>query len=76
MNIRVVLNNKSEKIGSKIRQAELNKINIMLIVGEKEKVEKTVSLRRRFDGDIGKLSIIELKEILFKEIKDRGITHS
>ena len=76
LNIRVDLNSKSEKIGSKIRQAELNKINIMLILGEKEKNEKTVSLRRRFDGDMGKLHLNELKEILLTEIKNRRLTHS
>ncbi len=76
INIRVDLNSKSEKIGSKIRQAELNKINIMLILGEKEKNEKTVSLRRRFDGDMGKLHLNELKEILLTEIKNRRLTHS
>ena len=76
LNIRVDLNSKSEKIGSKIRQAELNKINIMLILGEKEKNEKTVSLRRRFDGDVGKLHLNELKEILLTEIKNRRLTHS
>ena len=76
LNIRVELNSKSEKIGSKIRQAELNKINIMLILGEREKNEKSVSLRRRFDGDMGKLGIDELKEMLLIEIKNRRLTHS
>jgi len=76
LNIRVELNSKSEKIGSKIRQAELNKINIMLILGEREKNEKSVSLRRRFDGDMGKLEIDELKEMLLIEIKNRRLTHS
>jgi threonyl-tRNA synthetase len=48
----------------------------MLILGEKEKNEKTVSLRRRFDGDMGKLRVEELKEMLLKEIKNRRLTHS
>ena len=75
-NIRVVLNNRSDKIGAKIRQSELEKINIMLILGVKEKNEKSVSLRRRFDGDVGKFQLVKLKEILSQEIINRRLTHS
>ena len=76
INIRVVLNNRSDKIGAKIRQSELEKINIMLILGVKEKNEKSVSLRRRFDGDVGKFQLVKLKEILSQEIINRRLTHS
>ncbi len=76
IDIRVVLNNRSDKIGAKIRQSELEKINIMLILGVNEKNEKSVSLRRRFDGDVGKFQLKELKEMLLKEIINRRLTHS
>ena len=46
--IRVSLDNRSEKIGSKIRDAEMQKINIMIIVGEKELDNQTLTVRRRF----------------------------
>ena len=76
LDIRVFLNNRSDKIGAKIRQSELEKINIMLILGVNEKNEKSVSLRRRFDGDVGKFQVQELKEMLSFEIKNRRLTHS
>ena len=76
LDIRVSLNNRSEKIGAKIRQSELEKINVMLILGVNEKNEKSVSLRRRFDGDVGKFQLQELKDILSLEIKNRRLTHS
>ena len=76
LNIRVKLNERPDKIGSKIRQAEIDKINIMLIVGEKEESDLSVSIRRRFDGDMGKLSLNDLKNLLVSEISNRRLTHS
>ena len=73
--IRVILNNRSDKIGAKIRQAELEKINMMLIVGEKEVEEKTISVRRRFEGNAGTIGIDELKLDLINEIKNRSLSH-
>ena len=55
------MNNRSDKIGAKIRQAELEKINVMLIIGEKEVEEKKISVRRRFEGNTGTIGIDELK---------------
>lgn len=51
--IRVTIDNRNEKIGYKIRQAQLEKIPYFLIVGDKEVEEGTVSLRSRKDGDLG-----------------------
>ena len=73
--IRVILNNRSDKIGAKIRQAELEKINMMLIIGEKEVEEKTISVRRRFEGNAGTIGIDELKLDLINEIKNRSLSH-
>ena len=74
--IRVKLNTRSDKIGAKIRQAELEKINIMLIIGEKEESDNSVSLRRRFEGNIGKMNLDLLIENLKNEIDTRRIAHS
>ncbi len=73
--IRVKLNDRADKIGSKIRQAELEKINIMLIVGEKEAQDGTVSVRKRFKGDTGILKLEKVKEQLLDEINNRRLTH-
>ena len=73
--IRVKLNDRADKIGSKIRQAELEKINVMLILGEKEEKDGTVSVRKRFEGDTGILNLEEVKEQLLDEINDRRLTH-
>ena len=73
--IRARLNDRADKIGSKIRQAELEKNNVMLIVGEKEAKDNTVSVRRRFEGDTGAESLDNVKDQLLNEIKDRRLTH-
>ena len=73
--IRAKLNDRADKIGSKIRQAELEKINVMLIVGEKEAKDNTVSVRRRFEGDTGAESLDNVKDQLLNEIKNRRLTH-
>tara|TARA_B100000959_G_scaffold71041_2_gene75292 strand:- start:127 stop:2097 length:1971 start_codon:yes stop_codon:yes gene_type:complete len=75
-NIRVKLNTRADKIGAKIRQAELEKINVMLIIGEKEEVNATVSVRRRFEGDLGQMALSELIADLTTEINTRRIAHS
>jgi threonyl-tRNA synthetase len=69
------LNNRSDKIGAKIRQAELEKINVMLIIGEKEVEEQKISVRRRFEGNTGTIGIDELKLDLINEIKTRSLSH-
>ncbi len=53
MGLRVSVDNRNEKIGYKIRQAQLEKIPYFFIVGDKEVEDKTVSLRSRKDGDLG-----------------------
>ena len=70
-NIRVSIDSRSEKIGAKIRDAELNKIPIMLIVGEKEEKGNNVSIRRRHVGDLGSKSIDNLIPEIVDEITTR-----
>ena len=69
--LRITLDDRPDKIGAKIRQAELSKVNVMLILGEKEAKEKTVSVRRRFEGNLGTLEVNELITMLSDEIKQR-----
>jgi threonyl-tRNA synthetase len=59
-NIRCFIDHRDEKIGKKIREAELQKIPYMLIVGEKEQTENTVAVRRQSLGDQGAMSIHDL----------------
>ena len=72
-NIRTLLDLRDEKVGSKIRKAELSKIPIMLIIGEKEELNKTISIRRRKKGDLGSMILRDFisdvsREIINKEL--------
>jgi len=58
-NLRVEVDSRSEKIGYKIREAQLSKVPYMLVVGDKEQEENTVGVRSRQDGDIGAMTIEE-----------------
>ena len=53
----------------------IEKINIMFIVGEKEEKKKMVSVRKRFEGDIGMFSINDILINLNEEIKNRSFAH-
>lgn len=64
---------RSEKIGFKIREARLAKIPYMLVVGQKEEEDKTVSVRSRFAGDEGVKSLDEFVEQICKEIRTKEI---
>ena len=66
--IRALVDLRSEKVGRKIRDAELNKIPYMLIVGENEKSEGTVSVRKQGEGDIGTMTIEAFSEHVSSEI--------
>ena len=59
---------RDEKIGRKIRDAEVKKIPYMLIVGEKEEAEGLVSVRKHGQGDLGSMTIEEFKNQIIKEI--------
>lgn len=62
-----------EKIGYKIREAQLEKIPYMLVVGDKEQSAGTVSVRDRVDGDLGAMSVAEAIKRLDEEVKERRI---
>ena len=67
--IRGLIDSRDEKIGRKIRDAEVKKIPYMLIVGEKEMEEGKVSVRKHGQGDVGSMMIEEFENQLFNEIK-------
>ena len=67
------VDNRSEKIGYKIRDARLSRLPYMLIVGEKEEAEGLVSVRSRFAGDEGQQSIDVFVEQICKEIRTKEI---
>ncbi len=67
--IRSLIDDRTEKIGKKIRDAELNKIPYMIIVGEKEESENKISVRKHGEGDIGTFTVAEFSEIINKEIR-------
>ena len=71
--IRVNVDNRSEKIGSKIRDAEMQKINIMVIVGEKETQDKTLTVRRRFIKEQETLSLNDFTKHIINEINERRV---
>ena len=69
--IRVEIDTRAEKIGYKIREARLQKIPYMLVVGAKEEEENTVSVRSRFAGDEGAKSLDDFIAAITEEIKNR-----
>jgi len=68
--IRTLIDERNEKTGKKIRDAELQRIPYMLIVGEKEEVEGTVSVRKQGQGDMGSFKIEEFADLINREIKE------
>ena len=72
--IRALVDNRNEKTGRKIRDAEVNKIPFMVIVGEKEEQDGTVSVRKHGEGDIGTFTIEEFVLLIQKEIQKTLVT--
>ena len=71
--IRAEADERSEKVGWKIRQAQVEKIPYMLIVGEKEEAEGTVSVRSGADGDLGARSLPEFIADIEEEIRTKAV---
>ena len=70
--LRVELDERGEKIGYKIREAQSMKIPYMLIVGQKEEEEGTVSVRSRSEGDLGSKSLEDFTTDIVKEVENRS----
>jgi threonyl-tRNA synthetase len=66
--LRVEVDDRTESIGRKIREAELRKIPYMLVVGDREAEAHAVSLRRHREGDLGSLGLDEVRARLTEEI--------
>ncbi len=68
-NLRVKIDKSNEKLGAKIRDAELEKIPFMVIIGKKEVEQNLISVRKHGVGDIGKMSLTDLIKTLEKELE-------
>jgi threonyl-tRNA synthetase len=74
--LRVETNLRSEKIGAKIRDAQLQKIPFMLVLGDREMEQRLVAVRERSQGDIGVMSVAEFKEKARILIDTRALTNT
>ena len=68
--VRVELDDRNEKIGYKIREAQLEKVPYMLVIGDKEVEANTVSVRSRKEGDIGAIKVEEFISKIKYEIEN------
>ncbi|MGE4588810.1 MAG: threonine--tRNA ligase [Acidaminococcaceae bacterium] len=71
LGLRVYLDDRNEKIGYKIREAQVQKIPYMLVIGDKEVEEGAVAVRRRSEGDLGAMKAEEFIAMLQKEIAEK-----
>ena len=71
--IDATVDNRSEKIGFKIREARLNKLPYMLVVGQQEEADGTVSVRSRFEGNEGTKALGDFINDICKEIRTKEI---
>ena len=71
--VRCELDTRNEKIGYKIREAQLEKVPYMLVIGEKEMAANAVAVRSRKEGDKGAISVDEFIEHITREIRERTL---
>ncbi len=71
--VRVEIDDRSEKIGYKIREAQLEKVPYMLLVGDKDIENNTVSIRDRRDGDIGSMALADFIAKITEEVANKTI---
>ena len=67
--IRALLDDRNETIGKKIRESEISKVPYMIILGEKEAENETISLRKHTEGDLGSFSIKSVSDMIKKEVQ-------
>ncbi len=65
--VRSEVDYRNEKLGRKIRDAQMQKVPYMVVIGDKEKDSHTVGVRKRSDGDLGSMTLEEFRELLGKE---------
>jgi len=73
---RVDVNVRSDKIGAKIRDAQMQKVPFMLVLGDREVQEGKVAVRERTKGDIGAMSVDEFKEMAQRLVETRALTNT
>lgn len=73
MGIRVHVDTRAEKMGYKIREAQLNKIPYMLVMGDKEMENGEVSVRRRGEGDIGAMKVEAFVDLIAEDVATKAI---
>jgi len=69
--LRVVVNNENETVGKRIREAELQKIPYILVIGDKEMKTKSIRVRQRGMGDIGEMKLTKFLEKIKIEIEKK-----
>lgn len=74
--LRVEVNLRSDKIGAKIRDAQMQKVPFMLVLGDRELEESKVAVRERLKGDIGAMSLTEFKEMAQRLVSTRALTNT
>jgi threonyl-tRNA synthetase len=74
--LRVEANLRSEKVGAKIRDAQLQKTPFMLVLGDREMEQKAVAVRERSRGDIGVMTLSDFKEMTRRLIETRALTNN
>jgi len=74
--LRVEVNRRNDKIGAKIRDAQLQKIPFMLVLGDREMQEGKVAVRERSKGDIGAMPLDEFKQMAQRLVQTRALTNT
>lgn len=74
--LRVEVNTRSEKIGAKIRDAQMQKVPFMLVLGDREMEEKKIAVRERTRGDIGVMTLDEFKELAQRLVQTRALVNN
>src|ERR1041384_6164306 len=74
--LRVEVNVRSDKIGAKIRDAQMQKVPFMLVLGDREMEEGKVAVRERTKGDIGARSLDDFREMATRLVKTRALTNA
>ncbi|HXG57945.1 MAG TPA: His/Gly/Thr/Pro-type tRNA ligase C-terminal domain-containing protein, partial [Thermoanaerobaculia bacterium] len=72
--LRVEVDRSNEKLGAKIREAQLRKVPYMLVVGEKEAAAGTVAVRKRTGGDQGTVAVTQFLDEARRLIESRSLT--
>ena len=73
--LRVETNTRGDKIGAKIRNAQLQKVPFMLVCGDREMEEGKVAVRERSRGDIGAMSLEEFREMAVRLVRTRALVN-